>query len=438
MGYSNVYKYLKNSSWLIWDFGVRILGGFFINGYVARELGPELFGRYTSWIIAISFFITCASISTSKELVKNLSASSNEDERKKIIFNSTVAQAIFSFFGFILFNLLSPIFFDGQEHVRVYGAILSTIFFSLPFLVIKSNNESEVNVKKTVIPENITYILGIIIKFYLAKNGFNLIYFIIVYAVELIFSAIFIFRSGNINILDYSLRLLDKKYLKVLMRRSIPLLVTNASIFVYMRSDILIIQSLLGSKDAGLYSVSSRLVEIAFTFGTIVITTIFPKIVRVYVDNEILASKFIHRLVFIAFYCAIVLMLLIYFTAGPLINIVFGQLYDLSYELLLIQMWSIPLVFIGLATGKLYLLRNLHYEYMLISIIGMVISVLINIYMMKIFGLRGAAYTYIFSQIFICFIGDIIFKKTRDIFWFKIKAIKYLFTAYLWTEQLKK
>ena len=68
-------EYFKNSSWMIFEYIVKIISVFFVTIYIARYLGPESFGLLTYALAILSIFMVLSRLGMESILVREVSKS---------------------------------------------------------------------------------------------------------------------------------------------------------------------------------------------------------------------------------------------------------------------------------------------------------------------------------------------------------------------------
>ena len=110
--------------------------------------------------------------------------------------------------------------------------------------------------------------------------------------------------------------------------------------------------------------------------------------------------------------------------AGKFITLIlFGQMYLESVLTTTILSFSLIFVFFGVINEHWYIKKNLQKYYALNVFLGAITNVILNYFLIPVYGISGAAYSTILTYLFIIFLFDVLNKKTRDLLIIKYKSI---------------
>ena len=161
------------------------------------------------------------------------------------------------------------------------------------------------------------------------------------------------------------------------------------AIIVAMRLDILMISSIIGERESGIYSSASRLVIIVLLFGTHFFQFIYPNLNRLMISKQGIKSIY-HNLVLFSFYMGTFFLIFSVFFSKTYLNL-FGKEYleaiD-SFKILALTIF--PALLFNLWIHKQYVLSN-YSKILFFQISTIVLNILLNYYFINIFGMKGAA-----------------------------------------------
>ena len=188
-----------------------------------------------------------------------------------------------------------------------------------------------------------------------------------------------------------------------------------------MRIDQIMINSLLDEYNLGIYSVGVRFVEIFHFVPKILMISILPIILlsKKYYQELLNINSFIFKI-------SIFIVIILYLGSDFLINLFFGQNYLESVEIVKVLSLSIIFVFYGVINEHWYVKNNLQIYYAINVLIGAILNIILNYYLIKLIGIKGAAIATIFTYVFIIFIFDATNKKTYKLFRIKLKSLTKL------------
>jgi PST family polysaccharide transporter len=180
---------------------------------------------------------------------------------------------------------------------------------------------------------------------------------------------------------------------------------------------------LTSNKELGIYSVALRLSEIWYIIPTLIVSSIVPKLISL---NLLSHNLFLERLKIILYYftlTAYIIAIIMTFLSPFLINFIYGEDYIKAGPILSIHIWSAIFVFIGVATSPWYTIQGLLKYSMYQTLIGAVINIILNFFLIPKFGGLGASISTVIAYAFGAFILNACFKKTRVIFNLQLKSL---------------
>lgn len=420
-GRPNLQKIIANTGWLFFDKILRMGVGMFVGVWVARYLGPEKYGVLSYAQAFVALFAAIATLGLDGIAIRDIV---REPEKKDEILGSAF---ILKLLGGILTSglavsvllLFRP---DDVKAIWMVGIIsFGTIFQA--FDAIDFWFKSQIQSKYTVIAKGITFILTSIIKVVLILKSAPLVAFAWVASLEIAFGAVGLLTAYKF--IGYSLR---KWYpniqrCKQLLVQSWPLLLALLAYNLYSRIDQVMIRQMLGEYSSGIYSASTRIYEINLAIAMMFSSSFFPDLVSLY---EINRQRFLER--YEKLTCILTLFGYISFISilifGKwLINLLYGVSYSEVYDILMIQIFgSIFLFNAGLRSSYLNITSN-QTIITITTISSAVLNVILNYFFIPVYGMRGAAFATVLTQVTSLFLSNIVFSSTRRLFVIQLKGL---------------
>ena len=175
---------------------------------------------------------------------------------------------------------------------------------------------------------------------------------------------------------------------KRLVRRGWPLLLSGLSIMIYMKSDQVMLQWIIGSDAVGQYSVAMRVAEAPYFLPVILANTFMVRLGGEDAAAAQIALKQLYRLAWMLGMGMAAMSSLIF----PILALaVFGDQYRMSRDILI---WLAPAAFAvatGCASGA-WLNASGHVKMIAKrSLVGAISNVILNWFLIPVAGLKGAA-----------------------------------------------
>lgn len=213
----------------------------------------------------------------------------------------------------------------------------------------------------------------------------------------------------------------SRPYLLALFRSGIPLMLSGLAIILYMKLDQIMIRLFFTAAEVGIYSVTVRITE-AFYFIPVLLTTTFLPHLSVEHERNRARASFV-RLYRLLFYSGFTISVGLIWLGTDLVRLAFGVEYAAAGEYLRIYALSLPLVFLGVASGKWLILENMHRNVLQRSLLGLTINFSLNLALIPLYGGKGAAIATVLSQLTATLLYDSISATTRPMGRQKLAAI---------------
>jgi O-antigen/teichoic acid export membrane protein len=408
-GHAGFQKYFRNTGWM---FGGRIFilaVSFAISIYIARYLGPSNYGLFNYVISFVGLFGFLSSLGLdnilNREIVKN---HDNKDTLIGTSFYLKIAGSILA----ILSIFTISIFTTNDTLTLILIWLFAIRFIPDSFNVFEVYFNSQVLAKKVVISQITASIISAILKILLIYFDKGIFWLTVIYIIEtLIIASLLIFNYKRIGNRLSKLKF-DIGVAKNLLSDSWPLILSGVAVGIYLKIDQVMIKNILGNEQAGLYAVVVKLSEVWYFLPVIITSSLFPAIVSSYKKNKEIFEKRISRLFFLMFWSSFILAISTTFLAKPIIEVLFGQQYLGSVIVLQIYIWSNIFVFLGIVISKYLLVKGYTKIILYGTLLGAILNIVMNIYLIKNIGISGAAIATFFSystSVFLIFF----IKKTR-------------------------
>lgn len=422
-------KYFKNTTWLLTEKFFRIVEAFLIGIWLARYLGPEDFGILSYSQALVFIFAAIAALGLDQIIVRELVK--NQKRRDEILGTAFGLKLVGFILMFVLIFLTVQFSEDNYLNQTVILIIATSIIFQ-SFNGIDFYFQSKVSSKYVVLINVIVIFFTGTLKIILILSNSSLVNFAYVYIFESLLVAmglIIAYRYNKLEILKWRFKF---KVAKGLLKQSWYLILGSLAASLYMKIDQIMIKEILNEKAVGLYSVAVKLSSI-WLFVTVAITqSVFPSLVETRKKNKQLFLERLQLLYNLLTKISIIVCVLYYVFADYFVVALFGKEYFESIGIVIIYVWSIVFVFLSNGSWGYYLNENLEKYSSIRLIIGAIINIALNIFMINLYGLYGAAYATIISYSISGYFINFMFKKTRANFQLQTNSFINLFNINTW------
>jgi len=417
-------KYFKNTSWLFFEKILRMVVGLFVGIWVARYLGPEQFGLFSYAQSFVGLFLAFATLGLDGIVIRELV---KDENRRDELLGTAFWLKLMGAFA-VLLLLFSAVPFtsnEGETNLLIFIIASATIFQS--FNVVDMYFQSKVLSKYVVYTNVVSLFFSSIIKIILILNEAPLLAFAwVVLFDSFILSAGFVyyfFKHTDVNFRHLKFNAVTAK---VLLKDSWPLILSSIVISVYMKIDQVMIKEMLGSEAVGQYAAAVRLSEAWYFIPMVISASLFPAIVNAKKVSEALYYARLQKLYDLMVWIALAIALPMTFMSDWVVEMLYGVAYNEAGTVLMIHIWAGVFVFLGVASSKWFVAENLQLLSMWRTFFGMLVNVLLNILLIPKYGITGAAFATLISQVIAAYLFDVFYYKTRSVFYMKTKSLLLL------------
>lgn len=416
---SGLKKYLLNTNWLFLEKFFRMFINLFVGIWVARYLGPENFGYLNyaqSFIIILSIFTMLGFDNiVVREITKDLH--NNQTIVSTTITLKIIASIVFCLMFFISFKAFS----NDEIEISLIG-ILIFIPIIQSFNIIDFYFQSRVLSKYVVIANSIALIFSSSFKIYFILGSYDLIYFAIPLLLEVVFISIgyiYFYKSIEKSFkYKFNLSLAFK-----ILKSSIPLMSSGLVMVLYTRIDQIMIQNIMDSKDVGLYAAAIRICEILMFLPLVVTSSLFPALINAKkIDKKIYYER-LQKLYDFMVISSLIVAIFVSISSNTIVAFLYGEAYSSASIILQIYVWGGIFTALLVSSGKWLVNENLVMHALYRNVLGLVSNVILNLLLIKKYGIEGAAYASVISIIISGYLFDLFNKKTIENFKMKTNSL---------------
>lgn len=409
-------KYTKNTAWLI----IEKLVAMIIAYVVARYLGEGDFGLLNAAQSFVMLFSVLATLGLDTILVRNLV----KDENNKNFWLGTafILKILAAIITLII--TITVIQFTTEDELNkqlVYLIIISTVFQS--FNVLDFYFQSKVQARFVVFSRLSTLGITSVLKVIFIIYKVDLIWFAALISLEMllfILGLIYNFQRLENSIFKWKFK---KKYAKILLKDSAPLLLSGLFVTLYMRIDQVMIKEMISAEENGLYAIAVRLSETWYFIPSVVCASLFPAIIKWKEESKKLYYRHLQTLYDIMYWVSVIFALFMTFSADYIMDFLFENQYKGSAEILKIHVWAGVFVSLGVARGRWILTENLQRFSLVYISLGAICNIIINWFAIPKYGGVGAAWATLISYAVSGYFTTFIFKPTRICFYMLSKTV---------------
>jgi len=406
VGRSRLHTIIHNTGWLLGDKALRLGLGLFVGAWVARYLGPSKYGELSYVLAFVAFFQVIGKLGIDNIAIRDIACDRNASATiLGTVFRLRLISGIFSWLVAIgSMALLRP----GDSETLVLTAIVaSTVVFQAAD-TIDLWFQSQTQSKRTVSAKAIAYVINSLLKVGLILLGAPLIFFAITSLIEFLLSAVALYFSYRLYPAPFRWGW-DIERGKLLLKESWSYMLSGLAIIVYMRTDQIMLREMLGAEALGTYSAALPLSTTWYFIPMMISQSVGPAIAQKRESDKVVYNRLINQLFSLSWWLMLPLSISIALASDPLIRILYGTAYSASANILAVHVFANIPVALGVMQTIWIVNERKNIIFFNKAIVGAISNVVMNIFMIPLYGAFGAALATVFSQLVSAVFSNILF-----------------------------
>ena len=403
-------RFLQNTSWIVGANLVQMVLSFIIGMISARYLGPANFGIINYAAAIVAFFTSIANLGMEGVLVNEFTR--QEYKNPEVLGTSLVMGLVSSIISSILIVLLVGVLKQWDRLMIVVTFLQSLTLIFKAFNVFDYWFQSKLLSKYPAIIKCLSYMVMSMYKIFLLITNKSVVWFAFLLGVDTLFIAFglifcyFVIENGKIGF--------NRMLISHILVQSSPLMISGLVSVIYTQIDkVMIEQFLKDSTQTGLYSAALTVCTTWLFLPQAFITSARPVILGMRDRND---SRYIVRLK--QLYSCIIwgcisVATIITICAPFIIRILYGDAYAIAAGTLRIVIWYTVFAMLGTARGIWILCEKKNKFVWRYLIIGSIVNVALNFYLIPVMGIKGAALATVIAQFTSAIIAPLFYKETR-------------------------
>jgi PST family polysaccharide transporter len=407
-GKEGLHAAIHNSGWIFLDKILRALLGLLVGAWVARYLGPSQFGELAYCIAFIGIFQSVTNLGLDGIVVREIA---NDSSRASITLGTTFQlRLLIGFaawiFALLIYGLTNSFTDQGIWIIALVGAGMIFQAADTVDLWFQGNSQS----KRTVLAKVSAYLISNVIRVALILLEAPIIAFAVVIALEAVLTAFalhFSYKRFPCN------GVWQKHYpeAKKLLQESWPYLISGLSIILYMRIDQIMIKSILGEHELGIFAAIIPISNLWNMIPVAICASIAPMFARKRAEG--IASFNAAMVNMFRFFWALCLVVIAvtWILSSFVVELMYGQAYIEAIPVLNIYVLTCIPVFMGVGQGLWLLNERKSYLSPIQTVTGAAVSIMTNLVCIPLWGIEGAAIAAVVAQLSSCFLINSIFAR---------------------------
>lgn len=420
---SDLRAVVSNTGWMLGDRIVRMGIGLLIGVWLARYLGPSQYGQFSYATAFTMLFAPMALLGLDEIVIRKLVRdTSNRDEILGTVFILILIGA-----SAVLLLAITTIslFRPDDTLARWLVAIMTAGAVFQAFMPIEFWFESQLQWKFNVYAKFIAFLVISIIKIVLILTKSSLIAFAWAGLAEIALGSVglvIVYRVKGYHLAAWRF---SRRLARTLLKDSWPIIFSVFLTMVYLKIDQVMLGTMAGNEELGLYSAAVRLTE-AWNFIPVAIcSSVFPVIVEAEATDEALFSARMQRLYNMMALTAYCIAIPITLFSSTIVKLLFSSSYLKTASLLPVLIWTVLFTNLGAARNVFMLTKNWLRVNMVSIFLGGIVNIILNYFLIPVYGAMGAIIASLLSYWFAVHGTCFIFKPLRTMGWMLAKAMIY-------------
>lgn len=400
-------KYFKNTGWLLIGRVGSLLIKMIAAILIANYLGREQNGMLTGAVVYVYFFASIASLGLDQFIVKELHQfPANRDS----ILGTSFFLKIFAGLACVPLIFLAYNIYPLQATPYLFVFILSFTGIFQAFTVVDSYFQSQVQSKYIMRVQVFGNLIASLFKFGLIWLKMPILWFVFAALLDVVLLSagyFLTYQNSGRSVFNWKF---EFPLARKLVQFSWPLIVSGIMVSVYMKVDQVMIQNMVGVKEAGAYATVAQLSEAWYFIPIAIVSSLFPAILNAKRDDEERYKKRLQDLYDLMVLLSLPLALIITF-ASPLIYRLYKPEYAYAAPVLSVHIWAGIFVFLGTASSQFLIAENYIKLTFIRTGVGAIVNIVLNLILIPKMGMMGAAvatlFAYATATFFILFIPRI-------------------------------
>ncbi|WP_296804209.1 flippase [uncultured Methanobrevibacter sp.] len=395
---SQINRIFKNLSWLMISQIISGICGFIWTILIARYLGVNDYGILGFAISLTAILAITVDFGISTHIIRHVAT--DYDSAPKYLGNVIPLKLLFSI-GTMFLTLIILILLKSNELTIIITLLFMIEGIIKSFIVLLNGSFQAFEEGKyqgignTLM--NLILLAFILISIYTDLGIFGIT---ISYLTANLIALIYTYHAFNKNITKPKFEF-DKSFCKKIIIISLPFAATSILYSIYYSIDVVMLNQLVGDYATGIYNATYKLISILTLFYSVYAAVVYPVMSKMFKNDKKLLIITFEKSIKYLMLIIIPLTIAIMFYSTDIIQLIYGQEYNIAAAPLSILIWTISLLFVN---GVCNMLLNASYKEVTITkiyAIAAVFNVVLNFFLIPYFSYNGAATATVLSDLLI-------------------------------------
>lgn len=410
---------VRNISWLALSQAVRLLLALFIGAWLTRAIGPEQNGLLGTAAVlgALAGFV--ADFGIRQVLIKELAMRPRD---AAALFGT--AARITTVLGAGMFGVaLAVSWLWGGARLAALGLVMYAPLFLNGWITVLSRWDAGHQAHRTAKLYLVANLVSSALKVVCVLTGANLVFAAATFAMDTLVGAVVAWswaaRRGWLR----DLRHWDSGLARSLMREALPLFLAHSGTLLLLKMDQMMVFKIAGDSEAGIYAAATRLSEVVYAIGPMLIVTFLPRLSETHAQDRARYERqrgTLFGVVTLAAYASIAG----WWLAGPWITrLLYGEAFQATAGVILVHCLAALPFLHGELRNSVLVVEQKGYYGAQAALVGVAVNIGLNLLLIPKHGALGAAWATVIAYTLVWFGGSLALPALRSIGRQQVRAL---------------
>jgi PST family polysaccharide transporter len=420
-----VRAFAANLGWLIGEKLMRLVCNVLVGFWVARYLGPGLFGRLNYALALVSLGLAVTECGVEAIVKRELIAA---PERGAALLRAAWLLRLFLGAGCYVLLVAGSAFGGVGAGDRTLLAVAGLMLFQPALAVGDLWLQATLRARTAVCAQAVMLTVGALGRVLLIKGGAPVWAFAAIAAGEMLLAALLLTGLAKLAGLRWGVPACDRPWVRELFQEAWPLMVSSLAVMLYMRIDVVMLREMKGEAVAGIYSAAVKLSELGYFLPVALGSSLLPALLRSRAAGReaygVRLQQYFDLSAGLAYALAVPCALL----APWLVRLVYGVSYAEAGPVLAMHAWGAVFAFSGVARAHFLFNESLGRLHLAATASGALLNIGLNWLLIPRHGPWGAALATVLAQAFVTWGLSYCFDATRWVAAMQTRALLIPFT----------
>lgn len=400
--------------------GLAVLNVLLITSAVARYLGPEQFGIFSTAVAFVTLLSPVAAMGMTHLLVREYIACPN---KRSLMVSSVLSLRSATSVALFLFAVAYSLSRESAGDSRTTNLVILLTLLLCSFETFADVLRAELLASRLLLASSLSTIVGAVLRVFCIQIEASIVPFAVVHVVS---------EACRLGITFYCARSvwrvpaakkIDRSILANMLRESWPLLVSHLSAASYASVDVLMVSEIRGEADAGIYSIANRLCGFFYFIPTAIASSILPSLVKKHQRSKEQYAASLLNFLRINALAGLGISVASTLCAPHIIPALFGAKYNDAIPVFSIQVVGMVFFFLGTARGQHLVVSGKTKFALGCQLLGVAVNIGLNVLLIPKIGIIGAAIATLFAQVTYGLLSSFLTRELYSIGKLQVRAL---------------